>query len=307
MKTKSKLNRKYQPIAYIFVAPLILGAITFFIYVLTVSLQFSFATVKTGATSYELNYVGFDNYKYAFLTDTQFVRRMITSLTELVTNTPIILIFSLFIAVLLNQNMPGRTFFRAVFFLPVIVASGIIADADANNTVLQVLSDSSSIDTGAAGQAAFLSSEAITEFFSSLNFSPALIGYVTSAVDNIINVIDKSGVQIIIFLAGLQSISPSIYEYAKTEGATGWDIFWKITVPLISPIMLVNLFYTVVDYTTGKNSVLSYVSSLSFTHAKFGEASAMAWVFLLAVMIILLATVGIILLVIKRNKRKEIY
>ncbi len=306
MKIKSKLNSKYQPIAYIFVAPLILGLVTFFVYVLTVSLQFSFGTVSTGSTSYELSYVGFSNYKYAFLTDTQFVRRMVTSLTELITNTPIILIFSLFIAVLLNQNMPGRTFFRAVFFLPVIVASGIIADADANNTVLQALSDSSSIDTGVASQAALLSSESIIEFFSSLNFSPSLIEYVTSAVNNIINVIDKSGVQIIIFLAGLQSISPSIYEYAKTEGATGWDIFWKITVPLISPIMLVNLFYTVVDYTTGKNSVLSYVSSLSFTNAKFGEASAMAWIFLLAVMIILLLAVGIIFFVIKRSNRKGI-
>ena len=306
MKKKLNLNSKYQPIAYIFVAPLILGLVTFFAYVLTVSLQFSFATVSTGSTSYELNYVGFANYKYAFLTDTQFLRRMVTSLTELVTNTPIILIFSLFIAVLLNQNMPGRTFFRAVFFLPVIVATGIVADADANNTVLQVLSNSSSIDTGTASQTIFLSSESITEFFSSLNFSPALIGYVTSAVDNIINVIDKSGVQIIIFLAGLQSISPSIYEYAKTEGATGWDIFWKITVPLLSPIMLVNLFYTVVDYTTGKNSVLSYVSNLSFTNAKFGEASAMAWIFLLAVMVILLITIGIILLCIKKSNRKEI-
>lgn len=306
MKKKPNLNTKYQPIAYIFVAPLILGLVSFFIYVLTVSLQFSFATVSTGNTSYELNYVGFDNYKYAFLTDTQFLRRMVTSLTELVTNTPIILIFSLFIAVLLNQNMPGRTFFRAIFFLPVIVATGIVADADANNTVLQVLSNSSSIDTGTASQTLFLSSESITEFFSSLNFSPVLIGYVTSAVDNIIDVIDKSGVQIIIFLAGLQSISPSIYEYAKTEGATGWDIFWKITVPLISPIMLVNLFYTVVDYTTGKNSVLSYVSNLSFTNAKFGEASAMAWIFLLAVMVILLITIGIILLCIKKSNRKEI-
>lgn len=306
MKNKSKLGNKHQPIAYIFVAPLILGTITFFIYVLTVSLQFSFATVSTGTTSYELNYVGFDKYKYAFLTDTQFVRRMVTSLTELVTNTPIIIIFSLFMAVLLNQKMPGRTFFRAVFFLPVIVATGIIADADANNTVLQALSNSSSIDTGTASKVAILSSESIIEFFGSLNFSPVLIGYVTSAVDNIINVIDKSGVQIIIFLAGLQSISPSIYEYAKTEGATGWDIFWKITVPLISPIMLVNLFYTVVDYTTGKNSVLSYVSSLSFTHAKFGEASAMAWIFLFAVMIILLVTVGIIVLCIKRSNRKGI-
>lgn len=306
MKQKSKLQSKYQPIAYIFVAPLILGLVTFFIHVLTVSLQFSFATVKTGDTSYELTYVLFDNYKYAFLTDTQFVRRMITSLTELVTNTPIILIFSLFIAVLLNQNMPGRTFFRAVFFLPVIVATGIIADADANNTVLQVLTNSSSIDMGTASEASFLSSESINEFFSSLNFSPTLIGYVTSAVDNIIDIIDKSGVQIIIFLAGLQSISPSIYEYAKTEGATGWDIFWKITVPLISPIMLVNLFYTVVDFTTGVNSVLSYVKNLSFTNAKFGEASAMAWIFLFAVIILLSITVGIILLIIKRNNRKEI-
>ncbi|HAY97113.1 MAG TPA: sugar ABC transporter permease, partial [Ruminococcaceae bacterium] len=140
MNRKSKLNSKYQPIAYAFVAPFILGTVTFFIYALTVSLQFSFAAVSTGSSSYELNYVGFNNYKYAFLTDTQFVRRMVTSLIELVTNTPIILIFSLFTAVLLNQNMPGRTFFRAVFFLPVIVATGIIADADANNTVLQVLS-----------------------------------------------------------------------------------------------------------------------------------------------------------------------
>lgn len=306
MKTKIKLKSKTQPIAYLFVSPFILGLVTFFIYVITVSLQFSFANVKTGETAYELTYVGIDNYKFAFLSDTEFVRRMVSTLTELVSNTPIILIFSLFIAVLLNQNMTGRTLFRAIFFLPVIVSTGIIADADSNNTVLQVLSSSSSIDTGTAATSSFLSAESIEMFFSNLNFSPTLIGYVTSAVDNILGIIDQSGVQIIIFLAGLQSISPSVYEYAKTEGATGWDIFWKITVPLISPIMLVNLFYTVIDFTTGSNRVLSYVKSLSFSHAKFGEASAMAWVFLIAVTVILLITAGIIILYSKHKAREGV-
>lgn len=299
-----KLKRKNQPIAYLFVAPFILGAVTFFIYVLSVSLQFSFATVKTGETSYVLSFTGIENYKYAFLSDTQFLKRMVTTISELLYNTPIILIFSLFTAVLLNQSLPGRTFFRAVFFLPVIVSTGIIASADNNNTVLQVLSNSSAIDTGAASSSALLSAESIESFFGNLNFSPTLIEYVTSAVNNIIDIIDQSGVQIIVFLAGLQSISPSVYEYAKTEGATGWDIFWKITVPLISPIMLVNLFYTVIAFTTGTNQVLSYVNSLSFSQAKFGEASAMAWIFFLAVALIILITAGIILLISRRRARE---
>ena len=290
-----KLNNTYP--GWLFVSPFLIGFVFYFFWVLVDSLRYSFSSVTMG-TSCEVTFIGWGNYQYALFGHATFVRTMVETIGEMLTNIPIVLIFSLFVAVLLSQKFPGRTFFRAVFFIPAVVSVGLIEQADNSNTVLSIMSSMASIQTGAGS----LSSGAISlanvqETLQSLKFSPALISYVVGAVDNIITVVNHSGVQIIIFLVGLQSISPSIYESAKMEGASSWEIFWKITFPMISPLILVNLFFSVIDaLTRTSNSIMSLIRNLGLNANKVGEASAMSWIYFAALAIVLV----IIALVCKR-------
>ena len=121
-----------------------------------------------------------------------------------------------------------------------------------------------------------------------------LVKYVTEAINNIYDIVNRAGVQMLIFLAGLQSISPAIYESCKIDGATAWETFWKITFPMISPMILVNGVYTVIDsFTTDSNAVMKYIAN------KYSEAdgnvisSAMAWIYFLVVMLIIAACAGL--------------
>ena len=239
----NRLRAKKQIAGWIFVLPFIIGFLCYFLPVIVNSLIYSFSDIKTTDAGMETTFTGLKNFTYAIKSDTKFVQYLATSVSTLLANTPSILIFSLFIAVVLNQKMPVRAAFRAIFFIPVIIATGMIERADLNNAVLNNLNTASAIDTGAlAGSSQMFSLEDITQLLSSLNFSVTLTSYVSAAVNNILDIVNQSGIQILIFLAGLQSISPAIYESAEIEGATAWECFWKITFPMISPMILVNLF-----------------------------------------------------------------
>lgn len=279
---------------WLFVSPFVFGFAVYFIWVLVDSLKFSFSKITVGKAGYTLTFLGWDNYYQALRVDPDFGRILVNNVISLFTTIPIILIFSLFIAVILNQKMPGRTLFRAIFFIPVVVSVGLIEMADNGNYVLSAMSGLSPIETGAEmSNGGLLSFADIQTFLQSLNFSPTLIELVTGAVDNIMSVINQSGVQIIIFLVGLQSISPSIYESAVMEGATGWESFWKITFPMISPMILVNLFFSIIDFfTRSSNSIMMHIKSKGYT----GLASAMSWIYFLVIALILI----IVALLLKR-------
>lgn len=279
---------------WLFVSPFLIGFALYFFWVLFDSLRYSFSSVKLGATC-EVNFVGWSNYIYAFRGHPTFVRALIESIGGMLASIPVVLVFSLFVAVLLNQSLPGRAAFRAIFFIPVIVSVGLIEAADSGNTVLSSMSSLSAIETGSEAVAGGLFTLAdVQQTLQSLNFSPHLIAYVAGAVNNIMTVVNQSGVQIIIFLVGLQSISPSIYESAVMEGATGWETFWKITFPMISPMILVNLFFSVVDsLTRNSNSIMGLIRGLGIAGGKTGEASAMSWIYFLVISL-LLAIVALI-------------
>ena len=193
-----------------------------------------------------------------------------------------------------------------VFFIPVVVSVGLVDTVDSSNTVLSSLSNSPGIDTGAAVSSSLLSFGDVSKTLQSLEFSPQLISYVVGAINNIINVVNQSGVQIIIFMVGLQSISPSIYESALVEGASGWEVFWKITFPMITPMIFVNLFFSVIDALTRSTSpIMGLIKQLGFVGGKTGEASAMAWIYFVCMSAIL----GLIVLICKKafyNKSKTV-
>lgn len=276
-----RLKAKKQIAGWIFVLPFVIGFLFYFLPVIINSLIYSFSTITSTDTGMHTEFAGWKNFQYAFQSDPKFTQYLITAVSTLLANTPSILIFSLFIAVILNQKMRGRAVFRAIFFIPVIIATGMIERADLSNAVLNNLTTSDAIDTGAlASSSQMFSLDDITQLLSSLNFSVSLTSYVSAAVNNILDIVNQSGIQILIFLAGLQSISPSIYESAEIEGATAWECFWKITFPMISPMILVNLFYSIIDFFTRSSStMMEYVHDISFDKALFGEASAMSWIY----------------------------
>lgn len=141
-----------------------------------------------------------------------------------------------------------------------------------------------------------------------LNFSPALIQGVTGAANNIIDVVNRSGVQILIFLAGIQSIPVSVYESAKVEGASAWSSFWKITLPMVVPYVLVNVVYTFIESLTRDNTrLMDYLKYVAFTKGKYGYSSAMAWIHFLCIAVLMAALLLLFWLFTRayRKSRKE--
>ena len=190
--------------------------------------------------------------------------------------------------------MAGRAAFRAIFFLPVILATGIMESIEISNILGSSLGDSAGIDDGSGGNASggIVSALDVEALFANMKVGTELVGYVVGIINDIYSIVNRSGVQMLIFLAGLQSISPAIYEACKIDGATGWETFWKITFPMISPMILVNAVYTIIDaFTTESNSVMSYISSVSVESKVRG--AAMSWMYFLIVVAILGAVAGI--------------
>ncbi len=267
---------------FIYVLPWLLGFIFFFFVPLISSLRFSLSSVEANANGIIVNFIGFENYIEALTVNTSFNRILTESITNMVVNVPLIVIFSLFLAVLLNQKFLGRTLARAIFFLPVILASGVIMALDSTSLVQAInnANEGGSISRG-------LGSFELAMMMEEAGVSESIINYLTGAVDRIYQIVSQSGVQILIFLAGIQTISPQLYEASKMEGATGYEAFWKITFPMVSPLILVNVIYTIID-SFSRNAMTDLIRETGFTSFNFGLSSAMAWIYFLAVALILL-------------------
>ena len=296
----ASLDKRKARGGWLFVMPFIIGFVLIYLPIIIDSIKYSFCEVKIIPQSrgggIDLTFVGWANYKEV-LTGTEyesFLPTLLKGLETIALEIPMILMFSLFMAVLLNQKMVGRAFFRAMLFLPVILATGIMETVSAQD--INEMSSSASIDDG-SGQSA---TENMTYFTSvqsmfqmlDLPVGGGLIKYVSAAVESIFDIVNRSGVQILIFLAGLQSISPAIYESVQIDGATSWETFWKITFPMISPMILVNAVYTVIDsFTTESNPVMQYVMNV-YTNSKV-YSSAMSWMYFLIVILVIAAVAGI--------------
>ena len=299
-KTKKRkvasLDRKKARAGWVFVLPFVIGFVLVYLPILWDSIYMSFHSlhIVTGG-GYTLEFVGLENYSKALFEDPGFVQTLVTGLGELAFDIPAILIFSLFMAVMLNQKMAGRAVFRAIFFIPVILSTGIMEAIEGQNILGTMMEGNESIDgsgTSAANQ--IVSVMDIERLFSSMKMGKELVTVVVSIVNQIYDIVNRSGVQMLIFLAGLQSISPAIYEACRIDGCTAWETFWKITFPMISPMILVNGVYTIIDsFTTNSNTVMAYINSVYQGSEGQVLSSAMAWMYFIIVMVILAAVVGI--------------
>ena len=289
------LEKKTARGGYLFTLPFIIGFIVIYLPVVFESFLYSVTTIEriNGGESYQLIWAGLANYREALFSDPNYVQILTSGLQQLVLDVPAILIFSLFIAVLLNQKMVGRAAFRAIFFVPVILSTGLIAQIDTSNTsLMSYMSDTEGIGTNAAkttSVAEIVSAMDIEYLFSNMKIGGGMAKYVSSILNNIYNIVNRSGVQMLIFLAGLQSISPAIYESCNVEGASAWETFWKITFPMISPMILVNFIYTIIDaFTSSTNTVMSYINQVYGEAGKDTLSVAMAWIYFAIVIVFVL-------------------
>lgn len=293
-KKKKTLAFKNAVAGYLFIAPFILGFILFMVVPLGQSLMMTFNEVDLGTGGFVMKWIGIKNYKDAFTVDPEFVPFLLRELGTMILNTPATLIFSFFIALLLNQTFKGRGAVRAIFFLPVILSSGVIVGIEYNNALLQDMKEvisKTSNDTSVTG---VLESILVTSDSSPISM---MFYYVFEIINKVYDIAIASGIQIIMFLSALQTISPSMFEAAKIEGCTAWESFWKITFPMVSSMILVNVVYTVIDFfLKTDNQVMTKISE-EVGKLNYGFSSAMAWVYFLCVIVIL----GIVSLIISKR------
>ena len=296
LKLKAKrvsLDARKARAGYVFALPFILGIVLIYLPILIDSIWSSFTKETTDAVTgmNVIKFVGLDHYKYAFGVDPNFNAKLLEGIQQLIFEVPAILIFSLFIAVVLNQKMLGRALFRAIFFVPVIISTGLMESINAADKMTDEMEGGVNMGGAAqSGASEIISAMDIEALFRSMKVGGELVSYVVTLVNDIYNIINYSGVQMLIFLAGLQSISPSIYEACQIEGATAWETFWKVTFPMISPMILVNGIYTIIDaLTRSTNVTMTYIDSLM----QNGQTAAMYWIFFVVVMIVIAAVAGI--------------
>lgn len=300
LKKTSLADRKART-GWLFVLPFVLGMLLIYLPILIDSFCFSFLYItrlKEGVV--EVTNLGLSAYKSAL--NTEFLKVLLKGFEQLLLNVPAILIFSLFIAVILNQKMVGRAAFRAIFFIPVILSTGLMDSINAGDA----LSSSTSIDDGSGESNQLLSMMNVEALFSNMKVGTELVEYVVDLVNKVYDIVNYSGVQMLIFLAGLQSISPSIYEACQIEGATSWETFWKITFPMISPMILVNGIYTIIDsFTRADNIVMAYIDQYIGSTNQVNQAigNAQAWVYFGMILLVIAAFAGIASLFVFYQKR----
>lgn len=274
--------------------PFIIGFLVFMVQPLIQSLYMSFCDVQLGAGTFNPVWRGLFNYNYAFRVDADYTRDLTEELARMAIYSLAIMVFSFFVALVLNQKFKGRAFVRSVFFLPVILASGVMLKLDSDNALMAAVAQT--VELNAQGTTGI--TDAIQEILRTSGVGVRAFEKLFEVIDNIYNVAISSGIQIIIFLSGLQTISNSMYEAADIEGCTKWESLWKITFPMVSSLFLVNWIYTVVDFCMrSDNKIIEKITDLISVNLKYGLASAMSWAYFVLVMLI----VGISSLIISKG------
>ena len=286
MKKQSKvagLQRRKAISGYLFIAPFIIGFLAFMVKPLFQSLYMSFCTVEVSPNGIHNVFKGLVNYIQAFTIDTEFNRLLVEEISRMCINSLAIMVFSFFVALILNQKFKGRALVRAIFFLPVILSSGVILGVESNNALLASVQNMVEETTSTTSV-----TDAIKSILLTSGIGASAFEKVFDIVDGIYDVAIASGIQIIIFLSGLQTISTNMYEAAAIEGCTAWESLWKITFPMISSLFLVNWIYTIVDFCMrSDNQVMEKISDQMIQYINYGFASAMSWIYFLIVIVII--------------------
>jgi ABC-type sugar transport system permease subunit len=270
-------EKKKQFYGLIFVVPWIIGFILFFAGPLFTSFRYSFQNLELSPGGLKGTFIGFDNFEYAIVRDPAFIREAVNSFVNMLYGVPLILVYSLFVAVLLKNKFRGRGFMRAIAFLPVIIASGVLMQILKEDVFSQGM-------RGGVESVYLFGGGGINGILTELGFGPQLIEVFNNVIARIFDLTWRSGVQVLLFLAGLHAIPGDLYEASSVEGARPWEQFWKITLPMLTPMLLLNVVYTIIDtFTDYGNGVILMIYNTAFSQVRFGYSSAMAWLYCLAI------------------------
>ena len=266
-------------IGTLFILPFIIGFIFFMINPLILSMRMSLSEVRlVPGSGFTMTWNNFSNYHYAMATDPNFNQYLVDEIGRMGINTIATIVMSFVIAVILNQKVKGRIFCRIIFFLPVILSSGVLPGIESSNEFYNMMSDIGNTVQNSSG---INISQTLQNLLQVSGVASQVFKVVFDMIDAIYDIIMASGIQIIVFLSGLQSISPSLYEAADVEGCSAWESFWKITFPMVSPLLLVNTIYTIIDFfMKNDNRVMERINTVMYgVQLNFGVASAMSWIY----------------------------
>ena len=283
----------------IFVSPFLIGFIAFFMVPLVNTIYYSLNQVGVGDQGgMTFTWYGIQNYIDLFQTEvtttnTTMARLFTEENSTMLLSLPLIVVFSLFMALLANQKFKGRAIVRLLFFLPIILGIDVVIN------MLQVTTGSANLDTSSN----LLSGSYVTIFLVRTLNVPRRIWYpIMTYVENIFTLISQAGVQTLVYLTALQSISPSLYEVAKMEGATAYETFWKVTIPSIMNITFFVVIYTIVDLFL-KSSIAAEAYAFAFTQGKIGVGSALSVVYIFNVVLVLAIAALLLRKVVKKNEK----
>ncbi len=264
-RSKMSLHTRNSLKGLVFVAPYIVGIIVFFLYPIYLSLRLSIGK-EVSILGMKVSGFTLEHYIKAFIVDVDFLPTFLEAVKQTLTQFPLIIVLSLIIAILLNRDIKFRGFFRVIFFIPFLLGTGNVMEQLLNQGVDRAVLN---IMDGRLIPYNVLS-----------YFGETIMEVVQTVLGLLVTVLWNGGVQILLFLSGLQSISPSLYEAAKIDGATEWEIFWKVTVPMISPMLLLNIVYTLVNsFTNISNPLLEYIQEFGFKNALFAYGAALGWIY----------------------------
>ncbi len=263
----------------LFILTSIIGFLFFMVRPLVLSLQMSLNEVNLiRGGGFTMTWNDFYNYHYALQTDPNFNEYLVQEIGRMAINTIATLVLSFVIAVILNQKFKGRILCRIIFFLPVILSSGVLPGIESSNEFFNMMTDIGKSVEESSGVNVSL---ALQELLQVSGVAGDIFDVVFQMIDAIYDIVMSSGIQIIVFLSGLQAISPSLYEAADVEGCSAWESFWKITFPMVSPLLLVNCIYTIIDFfMKNDNRVIEKINDVMYgVRMDFGAASAMSWIY----------------------------
>lgn len=272
-KKSRSIERRHSQNGFLFILPWLIGVFLFFLRPLFQTIAFSFSKVSVDLGGFNIKFSGLDNYKYALFESPEYLNNLLDSLTEFSYQIPIILILSFIIAVVLNSKFIGRSFFRSLYFIPVIII---------NSIVMRFLGNSSSVEElSGAAQSAYLSGLIDFEsLFLQMGIPSETTNLIFGYVNQIFDLVWQCGVQIVLLISGLQSIPEQLYEVSKVEGASKWEEFWYITVPMLGNSIVLVVIYTVVEFCVSTNNkVITQAYKALLDQQIYDISSAMLWLY----------------------------
>ena len=265
-----------------FILPWMIGFLLFFLMPLIQSVIFSFSKVSLTPSGFETVFRGIKNFKYIFLEESDYTESLVSAFGNFAYTLPFIIIFSLILAVLLNQKYRGRLIFRSVFFLPVIISTGIVITFIlGDDTAVQMRSSDEQVSTLLG---AFIDVE---EVMKGLGLPERIIELLIKYIEEIFNLLWSSGIQILLFISGLQAIPEQLYEVSRVEGATSWETFWYVTFPMLGNTLVLVFIFTSIDILTSTNNAVMNSAFTLMQNQVFDTSSAMIWSYFIVVIAVI--------------------